>query len=84
MTRQAFEDQMDVLHRKMMTMGKLVEEAIHKSIKSLVERDVQLAEEVIANDKMPAVALRSPKSHQGCVRLRRCARMTNAAKASAA
>lgn len=52
MTRHAFEEQMDVLHRKMMTMGTLVEEAIHKSIKSLVERDVQLAEEVIANDKM--------------------------------
>lgn len=52
MTRYAFEEQMDVLHRKMMTMGSLVEEAIHKSIKSLVERDVQLAEQVIDNDKM--------------------------------
>lgn len=52
MTRYAFEEQMDVLHRKMMTMGSLVEEAIHKSIKSLVERDVQLAEQVIVNDKM--------------------------------
>lgn len=52
MTRYAFEEQMDVLHRKMMTMGSLVEEAIHKSIKSLVGRDVQLAEQVIDNDKM--------------------------------
>lgn len=52
MTRYAFEEQMDVLHRKMMTMGSLVEEAIHKSIKSLVGRDVQLAEQVIVNDKM--------------------------------
>jgi phosphate transport system protein len=51
MTRYAFEEQMDVLHRKLMTMGTLVEEAIHKSIKSLVERDLQLAEEVIANDR---------------------------------
>ncbi|WP_400161847.1 phosphate signaling complex protein PhoU [Brevibacillus sp. TJ4] len=52
MTRHAFEEQMDVLHRKMMTMGTLVEEAIHKSIKSLVERNVQLAEEVIENDRL--------------------------------
>lgn len=52
MTRYAFEEQMDVLHRKMMTMGSLVEEAIHKSIKSLVGRDVQVAEQVIDNDKM--------------------------------
>jgi phosphate transport system protein len=52
MTRHAFEEQMDVLHRKMMSMGSLVEEAIHKSIKSLVERDAQLAEEVIANDRL--------------------------------
>lgn len=50
MTRHAFEEQLDVLHRKLLTMGTLVEEAIHKSIKSLVERDVMLAEQVIAND----------------------------------
>ncbi|QRG68962.1 phosphate signaling complex protein PhoU [Brevibacillus choshinensis] len=50
MSRQAFEEQQDVLHRKLMTMGTLVEEAIHKSIKSLVERDVRLAEQVIGND----------------------------------
>ncbi|MED1793298.1 phosphate signaling complex protein PhoU [Brevibacillus nitrificans] len=50
MSRHAFEEQQDVLHRKLMTMGTLVEEAIHKSIKSLVERDVLLAEQVIGND----------------------------------
>lgn len=50
MTRHAFEEQLDVLHRKLLTMGTLVEEAIHKSIKSLVERDVMLAEQVIMND----------------------------------
>ncbi|MGG1657935.1 phosphate signaling complex protein PhoU [Brevibacillus sp. NRS-1366] len=50
MTRHAFEEQLDVLHRKLLTMGTLVEEAIHKSIKSLVERDVMLAEQVIASD----------------------------------
>ncbi|MGG3885786.1 phosphate signaling complex protein PhoU [Brevibacillus panacihumi] len=52
MTRHAFEEQLDVLHRKLMTMGTLVEEAIHKSIKSLVERDSTLADEVVANDRL--------------------------------
>ncbi|MEJ8547269.1 phosphate signaling complex protein PhoU [Brevibacillus borstelensis] len=52
MTRHAFEEQLDGLHRKLMSMGTLVEEAIHKSIKSLVERDVQLAEQVIASDHL--------------------------------
>jgi phosphate transport system protein len=52
MSRHAFEEQLDVLHRQLMSMGTLVEEAIHKAIKSLVERDVQLAEEVIQNDTL--------------------------------
>lgn len=52
MTRHVFEEQQDALHRKLMMMGTLVEEAIHKSIKGLVERDAQLAEQVIANDQV--------------------------------
>ncbi|USG64430.1 phosphate signaling complex protein PhoU [Brevibacillus ruminantium] len=52
MTRHVFEEQLDGLHRKLMSMGTLVEEAIHKSIKSLVERDIQLAEQVIASDHL--------------------------------
>jgi len=50
MTRQVFEQQLDELHRKLMAMGSLVEEAIYKSIKSLVERDLGIADEVIDND----------------------------------
>lgn len=52
MTRHVFEEQLDILHRKMMSMGSLVEEAIHKAVKSLVERDVKIAEEVIDNDRL--------------------------------
>lgn len=52
MTRHAFEEQLDVLHRSLMSMGTLVEEAIHKAIKSLVERDVELAQQVIEHDTM--------------------------------
>ncbi|MFY0542935.1 phosphate signaling complex protein PhoU [Brevibacillus sp. H7] len=52
MSRHVFEEQLDGLHQKLMSMGTLVEEAIHKAIKSLVERDVQLADEVIQNDTL--------------------------------
>ncbi|MGO0059733.1 phosphate signaling complex protein PhoU [Brevibacillus fluminis] len=48
--RHTFEEQLDSLHRKLLSMGSLVEEAIHKSIKSLVERNLQLADEVIKSD----------------------------------
>ena len=50
MARHAFEVQVDSLHRKLLSMGTLVEEAIHKAIKSLVDRDLSLAEEVISHD----------------------------------
>lgn len=50
MTRHVFEEQLDQLHRNLMAMGTLVEEAIHKAIKSLMEKDSRLAEEVIAGD----------------------------------
>ncbi|GAB7388605.1 phosphate signaling complex protein PhoU [Bacillaceae bacterium] len=49
--RQNFEEKLDDLHRKLLAMGALVEEAIFKSIKSLVEKDASLAEEVIRNDE---------------------------------
>lgn len=67
MTRHAYEEQLDVLHRKLMSMGMLVEEAIHKSIKSLVERDVQLAEEVIVKDSM--INELEHEIESGCFRL---------------
>ncbi|MGF9910958.1 phosphate signaling complex protein PhoU [Brevibacillus porteri] len=67
MSRHAFEEQQDVLHRKLMTMGTLVEEAIHKSIKSLVERDSELAEQVIAND--PVINELEQEIQSDCFRL---------------
>ncbi|MFG0212035.1 phosphate signaling complex protein PhoU [Brevibacillus porteri] len=67
MSRHAFEEQQDVLHRKLMTMGTLVEEAIHKSIKSLVERDAELAEQVIAND--PVINELEQEIQSDCFRL---------------
>ncbi|MED1780577.1 phosphate signaling complex protein PhoU [Brevibacillus fortis] len=67
MSRHAFEEQQDVLHRKLMTMGTLVEEAIHKSIKSLVERDAELAEQVIASD--PVINELEQEIQSDCFRL---------------
>ncbi|BAH42372.1 MULTISPECIES: phosphate signaling complex protein PhoU [Brevibacillus] len=67
MSRHAFEEQQDILHRKLMTMGTLVEEAIHKSIKSLVERDAQLAEQVIASD--PVINELEQEIQSDCFRL---------------
>jgi phosphate transport system protein len=67
MSRHSFEEQLDDLHRKLMTMGSLVEEAIHKSVKGLVERDLQLAEDVIANDTR--INQMQQEIEAGCFRL---------------
>jgi phosphate transport system protein len=67
MSRHAFEEQLDILHRTLMSMGSLVEEAIHKAIKSLVERDGKLAEEVIENDSM--INQLEQEIESGCFRL---------------
>jgi phosphate transport system protein len=45
-----FEDELSDLKVQILKMGSLVEEAIDRSIKSLVERDSDLARQVIEND----------------------------------
>ncbi len=45
-----FDDKMGQLRNKLLRMATLVEEAISKSVRSLVERDSELARQVIAND----------------------------------
>lgn len=67
MSRQVFEEQLDLLHRKIMAMGSLVEEAIHKSVKSLVERDGALADEVLRDDKV--INEHEQEIQAGCFRL---------------
>jgi phosphate transport system protein len=49
-TFKQFQDQLDLLSERILRLGGLVEEAIGKSVRSLVERDSDLAQEVIAND----------------------------------
>lgn len=49
-TQHNFEEQLDSISEKILRMGGIVEEAIGKSIRALVERDSELASEVIAFD----------------------------------
>jgi len=67
MTRHVFEEQLDSLHRQLLTMGTLVEEAIHKAIKSLVDRDIHLADKVIEQDAM--INRLEHENETGCFRL---------------
>ncbi|RXT04059.1 phosphate signaling complex protein PhoU [Ammoniphilus sp. CFH 90114] len=48
--RHTFQQDLDTLHNKLLTMSSLVEESIHLSVKSLAERDTGLAEKVIQDD----------------------------------
>ena len=48
--RHTFSEALEKLHRDLLNMGALVEEAIHLSVKSLATRDLALAEQVIRDD----------------------------------
>ncbi|MEW9672294.1 phosphate signaling complex protein PhoU [Ammoniphilus sp. 3BR4] len=48
--RHTFNEELQNLHRDLLSMGSLVEKAIHLSVKSLAERDSALAEKVIQDD----------------------------------
>jgi phosphate transport system protein len=45
-----FEEQLDILSEKILVLGGLVEESIGKSVSALVDRDSDLARQVIADD----------------------------------
>ena len=49
-THHNFEQQLELISEKLLRMGGLVEEAIGKSIRALVERSTDLADEVVAAD----------------------------------
>lgn len=48
--RKAFEMELSELHNDLLRMGSIVEKQIHLCIKSLAEKDEELADEVIKND----------------------------------
>ncbi|MBM7624953.1 phosphate signaling complex protein PhoU [Sporohalobacter salinus] len=50
MVRSSFNQELEDLNQELLKMGSMVEEAIHKAVTSLAEKDVELAEEVMNND----------------------------------
>lgn len=51
MIRSQFEERLKELHQQLLTMGMLVEEAVHNAVKSLIDKDADLAQAVVAGDK---------------------------------
>ena len=49
--RNRFDEQLNVLHNELITMGALCEEAISCAVKLLVDNNVQMKENVIETDK---------------------------------
>jgi len=49
-TRQAFEEQLEELERRLVEMGRFVESMLERAVRALAEQDVELARQVIAED----------------------------------
>ncbi|HEY4552325.1 MAG TPA: phosphate signaling complex protein PhoU [Bacillaceae bacterium] len=49
--RSQFEEQLKGLHQSLLTMGLMVEEAVHHAVKSLVDKDEELAYSVVEKDR---------------------------------
>ena len=65
--RKNFEQELEDLNQDVLKMGSIVEQTIYKAITSLVERDVNLAEEVVSNDDQ--VDDYQDKIEQECIKL---------------
>lgn len=50
MERHHFEEELRALKQRLLTMGALVEERVHESIHSLIERRMEVAEKIIRSD----------------------------------
>jgi phosphate transport system protein len=51
MERHHFEEELQTLKNRLLTMGALVEERAHQAVRSLVNRSQEAAEQIIASDK---------------------------------
>ncbi len=51
MERQHFEDELQALKNRLLTMGALVEERVHQSVRALIDRHLDEAEQVISADQ---------------------------------
>ena len=61
------DEELRVLHQEILRMGSLVEEALAKAMKALVERNIQLAEEIITSDE--AINMLEIEIDELCLRL---------------
>ena len=61
------DDELRILNQEILRMGSLVEEALAKTMKALVERNIQLAEEVITSDE--AINMLEIEVDEICLRL---------------
>ncbi|EET86961.1 phosphate uptake regulator, PhoU [Clostridium carboxidivorans P7] len=52
MTRTGFDIALKELHNDLLRMGSIVEKQIHQCIESLVNKDVELADNIIKNDDL--------------------------------
>lgn len=52
MARKSFHDELDELKNDLLKMGTLVEKAIHDAVKSLAEKDLDLARQVVDGDDL--------------------------------
>jgi len=62
-----FDNELNMLKEKILTLGTMVETAIHDSVRSLVERDSDLARDVIKRDHL--INALEVKIDEECVRL---------------
>jgi phosphate transport system protein len=52
MAHEALQNELDKLSEEVLKMGRLLEEQIYNAVKALIDKDVNLAEQVIANDEI--------------------------------
>jgi phosphate transport system protein len=51
MERQHFEDELKALKNRLLGMGALVEDRVHRAVQALIDRNIEQAEKVIASDQ---------------------------------
>jgi phosphate transport system protein len=52
MAHEALQNELDKLSEEVLKMGRLLEEQIHNAVKALIDKDVNLAEQVIEKDEI--------------------------------
>ena len=59
MERHHFEEELQTLKNRLLTMGALVEERVHQAVKALIDRRQESAEQIIASATRTSTTSRS-------------------------